>query len=139
MNDDIMARLRPVQRVQTPRRPDSCHARRENGIERVCYVCDLRWEIGVHATPPCEVNDPNRWLNRVEANLFFKLYRKGDIPIRVLYRVVAKRWPLPSLTTRDQQMYIGPHMSRLNAKLNPQGLRVIPGEARATYRITKNA
>ncbi len=126
---------------------EACQAIKQ-GAKYICHVCATAWPMGAEPRPPCKFAErtPHR-LSDVEANLYFKLRGRtidregrseaGDVPIRVLYKTVAKRWPPPDMSSRVQQQTIGPYLARLNVKLAPQKLKVVPGIARASYRLVQ--
>lgn len=62
-----------------------------------------------------------------------------DVRFSVLFRAVAGRWPEPTEDHRRQQQRIGPHISRINAKLASRRQRIVPGVLRHTYRLTRIA
>ena len=112
----------------------------------ICFVCGKSWPVPKGARPLCEIaNKTPRHLSDSEIRLFVQLRghhfdswgrsEAGDVPIRMLYRALTKRWPAPTMTLRQQQQYVGPFLSRMNAKLESQKLRAVPGVARNTYRF----
>lgn len=76
-------------------------------------------------------------LSATEERLYNKLRTRRDVPIRVLYRAMRRTWPHDGLDTRRQQQALGWAISRINVKLRGIGLRVQPGRARGTYRLSR--
>lgn len=76
-------------------------------------------------------------LTDTETRVYNKLSESApdDVKFSVLFRAVARRWPQPGEAARQQQQRIGPHISRLNAKLFVSHQRIEPGVARHSYRI----
>ena len=72
-----------------------------------------------------------------EAVLVNKLNGNGDVKIKILFRLLRKRWPLPEEPNRKQQQYVGSVVSRTNRKLRKRGLKIRPGVKRGAYRMTK--
>ena len=60
-----------------------------------------------------------------------------DVKVSVLFRCVARRWPQPTEEYRAQQQRIGPHISRINAKLQAKRQRIVPGVSRRSYRLAR--
>ena len=75
-------------------------------------------------------------LSAAEAAIHRALESRKDVRILVLCRAVKGPKDLPVLS-REQQAAIGPFITRLNRKLVEHKLRVVPGIARHTYRLTK--
>ena len=76
-------------------------------------------------------------LSDTEKRIYVKLRMRRSTSISVLFHTVYKRWPEPTLTTRRQQQMLSSYFWRLNKKLEPHQLRVVPGEARRTYCLAK--
>ena len=81
-------------------------------------------------------------LSDTQQKLFNKLSSRRDVPISVLFRALTGRWPNENETMRHQQQRLGPHITRLNAKMlcdhgpdKKSYLHVLPGEKRNTYRL----
>lgn len=72
-----------------------------------------------------------------QMDLYLLLDGKGDVPIPALYKGYYKRPPkaLGHLTVARMQKALGWPIVTLNSKLRPLHKRVVPGEARQTYRI----
>lgn len=65
---------------------------------------------------------------------FYLLVRdQGDVPIRELYASFYGRAPGEPL--RRVQNALGTYVSRINRKIKGWGQRIMPGEARGTYRL----
>ena len=76
-------------------------------------------------------------LSDLQTRLFNKLNGAGDVKIYALFHHLRRRRPLPHETTRLQQQAIGTTISRTNRKLEPYGLKIVPGGARNSYCLTK--
>ena len=90
-------------------------------------------------------------LSDTQQKLFNKLSSRRDVPISVLFRALTGRWPNENETMRHQQQRLGPHITRLNAKIAAgywrtsdgdvmmlhagRDMEVRPGEKRNTYRL----
>lgn len=73
----------------------------------------------------------------LEQRLYNKLRPNGDVAIPTIFRTIFARWPEPSITPRQQQQRISASLWRLNRKLAPHKLRVVPGVKRRSYRLSK--
>ena len=76
-------------------------------------------------------------MSDTEARLYNLLSTMRDVTVSVLFRSVTRRWPGPALSTRRQQMRLGPNIHRLNVKLEREGVKIVPGQRRNSYRLTK--
>ena len=74
-----------------------------------------------------------------ESIIVNKLTGNGDVGIKVLFRLIRKRWPTPEEPNRKQQQIVGATISRANRKLRRKGLKIRPGVKRGAYRMTKIA
>lgn len=74
-----------------------------------------------------------------QKKLFDFMWGKGDVPILDLYRHLYDKEPKkgPVSETRDAQQRLGPTITRLNRRLKPHRLKVVPGEMKGTYTIKK--
>lgn len=120
----------------------------KDGTKKVCRLCNLSW--GLEAIPPrCKINDKDRHMTWKDHTLFWRFAERKhgrgkdmiyeDLPFHYIYMLCYGTLPRTSMTTREQQMAIGPYISRLNEKLVPFSLRVVPGVARSSYRLVKSA
>lgn len=67
--------------------------------------------------------------------IFDCLSGRGDVPAQELCRAIEKDISAFS----DAQMYLGSYITRLNRRIRGNGLQVIPGSMKGTYRLTSNS
>jgi hypothetical protein len=72
-----------------------------------------------------------------ESVIVNKLTGNGDVGIKVLFRLIRKRWPNEEEPNRRQQQIVGATISRANRKIRKRGLKIRPGVKRGAYRMTK--
>jgi hypothetical protein len=70
-------------------------------------------------------------LPRQQQTLHDLLLGRGDVPIATLYGALFSE-PRPAA---QQQMWLGPYITRLNRRLAKAKLRVEPGALKGTYRL----
>jgi len=68
----------------------------------------------------------------MQRKLFSHLRSGRDVTISKLHHAL---YGTSTVTPTRQQQQLGPHIGRLNARLEPQGFRVRPGVARGSYRL----
>ena len=71
--------------------------------------------------------------------LYTLLDGNGDVPILDIYKGYYARNPKSAghTTTSKMQAALGWPISTLNARLHPMKQRIVPGEARKSYRLVK--
>lgn len=79
--------------------------------------------------------DVSQVLSEADQAIYDKLKSRTDVSLKIIYRAIYKDWPEKDSPARTVQMAIGPYLARMNARLEPVGLRVGPGEKRRTYRL----
>lgn len=76
----------------------------------------------------------------VQAKLYAAVLHREDVKIEEIYAAMRDPAAVPQHTSvRDQQMWLGPYLTKLNRRLKNYGLRIVPGQLKGTYRLIRPA